>query len=100
MAGLCNADKIKKQSLYDIGYEYLCNNFHKFKESNKIKIAIAILNIFEKDDSKTKSDIRQIVVMNDIIKNDKPVRYNLGQANSAGDAENPGQVGPNTDQPG
>jgi len=89
MANLSNADKLAKQTLYQIGYDYLCNNFHKFKQANKIKIAISVLNIFEKDDSKTKADMRQIVVMNDVIKNNQPLRYDIGQADSAGDVKDP-----------
>lgn len=46
-------ERIEKETLYEIGYKYLCDNFHKFKEQNKIKVALAILSIFEKDGSKT-----------------------------------------------
>lgn len=51
-----------KQTLYSIGYEYLCNNFHKFNEANKIKIALSVLGIFNKDDSKTKQGDTYITV--------------------------------------
>lgn len=78
MANLSNADKLAKQTLYQIGYDYLCDNFHKFKEANKIKVAISVLNIFEKDDSKTKNDLKQVVIMNDIIKDHNPLRYSIG----------------------
>lgn len=53
MADLTKREKLAKGTLYEIGYEYLRNNFHKFNERNKIKVAISILSIFEKDDSKT-----------------------------------------------
>ena len=46
---------IAKESLYTIGYEYLRENFHKFKEDNKIRVATDILKIFNKDDSKTQT---------------------------------------------
>lgn len=100
MAALHPSDKIAKGTLYQIGYDYLCNNFHKFKEANKIRVAIAILNIFEKDDSKTKQDIRQIVVMKDVTKNGEPVRYNLGQADTSGNIEDTGQARPDTHEAG
>ena len=51
------ADKLASKTLYAIGYDYLCDNFHKFKMSNKIKVSLAILNIFEKDDSKTRPNV-------------------------------------------
>jgi len=54
MADLTKREKIAKATLYELGYEYLRDNFHKFKQQNKIKVAISILQIFEKDDSKTK----------------------------------------------
>lgn len=57
MADLTKREKLAKASLYDIGYEYLRKNFRKFNERNKIKVAIAILSIFEKDDSKTKPEL-------------------------------------------
>lgn len=49
-------ETIAGQSLYQIGYKYLCDNFHKFNERNKIKVSLCILSIFEKDDSKTKTN--------------------------------------------
>ena len=63
MADLNLTEKIAKKSLYEIAYEYLCDNFHKFKQQNKIKVAIAILNIFEKDDSKTKPDGEKVIII-------------------------------------
>lgn len=53
MGEITKREKLAKASLYQIGYEYLRDNFHKFSEPNKIRVAISILQIFEKDDSKT-----------------------------------------------
>jgi len=53
MARVSKPEIAASKSLYEIGYKYLCDNFHKFKETQKIRVAIAILQIFEKDDSKT-----------------------------------------------
>lgn len=83
MADLSKCEKVSRGTLYEIGYKYLCDNFHKFKEANKIKVAIAILNIFEKDDSKTKADMRQIVVMNEIKRGETPMRFNIGEPEHA-----------------
>ena len=99
MPGIYKAEKMAKCSLYEIGYKYLCDNFHKFNEANKIKVSIAILNIFEKDGSKSKSDMRQIVVMNDVVKNGQPVRYNFERTEDAGATEDSGQTRPDINQP-
>ena len=57
-------------------WSYLDDNFHKFSEPNKIKIA---LELCKKDIPQEVSGLsQQIVVMNDIIKNDQPMRYNIG----------------------
>lgn len=53
MARVSKPELAASKSLYEIGYKYLCDNFHKFKTAQKIKVAISILQIFEKDDSKT-----------------------------------------------
>ena len=45
-------EKKFKKELYTIGYEYLRNNFHKFSQANKIRIAISILQILNKNVSK------------------------------------------------
>jgi hypothetical protein len=57
MAEITKREKLAKASLYDIGYEYLRRNFHSFSQANKIRVAISILQIFEKDDSKSKAEI-------------------------------------------
>ena len=57
---------------------YLNDNFHKFSESNKIRIALALA---QKDipQEMTGMDMRQVVVMGEIKKNDDPVRFNIGE---------------------
>ena len=41
--------------------------------------------------------IQQIVVMNDVVKNGQPLRYNLGQALATGASEDSGQARPDSD---
>lgn len=53
MASLSKRAKLERESLYNIGYEYLRKNFYKFSEQNKIKVAISIIQILNKDDSKS-----------------------------------------------
>lgn len=44
-------DKVARRSLYQKGYEYIDDNFHKLNEKNKLKVALAIIQIFAKNDS-------------------------------------------------
>jgi len=96
MAEITLKEKIAKQTLYEIGYEYLRDNFHKLSDHTKVRVSIEMLKIFNKDDSKTKNDMQQIVIMNDIQKNGIPLRYNLGQSFIPSDVEDPGQARPDT----
>ncbi len=41
-------EKINQRTLYQIGYQYLIENFHKFKEDNKIKVALDVIHIFNR----------------------------------------------------
>lgn len=83
MADLTKREKLEKETLYQIGYEYLRKNFHKLSQSNKIRVAISMLQIFNKDDSKSATDIKQIVVMTEIKKDDNPIRFVIGQNQDA-----------------
>lgn len=38
-------NRMEKESLFEIGYKYLHDNFHKFSEANKIKIALEMVKI-------------------------------------------------------
>jgi len=46
-------ERIARQTLYEMGYEYIRDNFHKFNMENKIRVSMDILKVFNKDDSKT-----------------------------------------------
>jgi hypothetical protein len=39
---------IAKASLYEMGYEYLRDNFHKFNKKNKMRVSIEIVKIYAK----------------------------------------------------
>lgn len=64
MADLTLHDQIYKENLYSIGYKYLCDNFHKLSTANKIRVSISVLQIFNKDGSKTDDGKRLIYVVN------------------------------------
>ncbi len=98
MGRLIRKEQIAHDSLYDKSYVYLRDNFHKFKEAVKVKVAIQMLQIFNKDDSKTAVEMKNIIIMNDVVKNNEPLRYNIGQATNAGVAENSGQDRPDTNE--
>jgi hypothetical protein len=64
-------------------WHYLFDNFHKFSDSNKIKIALAIStkNIPQKVEG---MDQTQVVIMGEIKRADgSPLRYNLGSRNTS-----------------
>lgn len=67
MAALTWDEKLKQKTLYEIGYNYLVQNFSKFKEDNKIRIALDVISIFNKDGSKTQGN-KQIIY---VIANDR-----------------------------
>ena len=58
-------------------WEYLDNNFHKFSEANKIKVVLALCtkNVAQEVEGVT---AQQIIVMNDIRKQEEPLRFNIG----------------------
>ena len=40
-------ERIQKTTLYQMGYKYLCDNFHKFSNDQKIKIALEAYKLNE-----------------------------------------------------
>lgn len=42
---LTRREKIAKQTLFEVGYEYLLKNFSKFSTQQKIKIALELVKI-------------------------------------------------------
>ena|SRR3990167_9446150 len=81
MAQLTKRQKLEKASLYELSYEYLRKNFHKFKESVKIRVAISMLQIFEKDDSKTPVQILNITnLIREINQESSQKRFEISYA--------------------
>ena len=59
-------------------WSYLHDNFHKFNDTNKIKIALALAT----KDIPTEVEgmnMQNIVMMGEIKKNAEPLRYNIGE---------------------
>lgn len=64
MARLSKRETLERQTLYEISYEYIRKNFHKFNDRNKIKVAISMLQIFDKEGQKaTQGDARPIQIV-------------------------------------
>lgn len=67
--------KKKQATLYSLTHDYLIENFHKFTETNKIKIALGIVSKMapqQVDGSHT------VTKMTTVIKDGQPLEYNLG----------------------
>lgn len=73
-------EKAVKELFLGKCWQYLDDNFHKFTEANKIKIALALAT---KDLPQEVSgmNMRQIVMMGEIKKGEEPLRFNIGEAN-------------------
>ena len=83
----------KERSIRDIFirkcWSYLHDNFHKFNESNQIKIA---LTLAQRDmPEKVEGMSQQVVIMGEIKRQGSPVRYNLG-TNFAEASSDPGEA--------
>lgn len=72
-----NEQKKAKLELLNKTWTYLNDNFHKFTESNKIRIALA-LNLKDMPTEVEGMNVQQVVMMGEIKKGDNPVRYNIG----------------------
>jgi len=76
-----NQEKADEQSIKKlfIGkcWSYLNGNFHKFNQTNQIKIA---LELVKKDipQEVTGMEMKQIVIMQEIKKDNEPLRFNIG----------------------
>lgn len=64
MPALTWKEKEKQKTLYEIGYQYLVQNFHKFNPDQKIRVALDVIHIFNKDGSKTNDGKKIIYVVN------------------------------------
>lgn len=57
-------------------WDYLDDNFHKLTDANKLKVIVAICG--KTIPQEVVGMNQQVVVVNEIIKNNKPHRYNIG----------------------
>jgi len=70
-------DKTVKELVVGKCWNYFNDNFHKFSEHNKIKIGLALCTK-DMPTEVTGMNITQSVVMGEIKKNLKPMRFNIG----------------------
>jgi hypothetical protein len=85
MSELDHAKKVLdvRNKVINICWEYLYENFHKFTDSNKIKVGLAICtkNIPQQVDGVNPT---QVVIMGEIKRADgSPMRYNLGSRDTS-----------------
>jgi len=73
MSGINKRERVAKQSLYEIGYEYLVSNFHKFSQANKIRIALEIYKKERPDKVENSLDLQNTILLKDIIRKSKEV---------------------------
>jgi hypothetical protein len=69
-------EKTLRELVVETCWEYLRDNFHKFNDTNKLKVALAISAKSLPQEFQGLS--QQIVVMNEIKKNDQPLRFSIG----------------------
>ena len=62
--------------LIGMSWEYLCDNFHKFKEDNRIRIALEITK--KNMPTILEGDITTRIAMGRIEKDGKPVEHKVG----------------------
>ena len=77
MPDITLAEKSKRNMLIGKTWEYLCDNFHKFNEDNRIRIALEIAkkNMPTIIEGEMHNKITQMPM---IQKDDKPVEYKVG----------------------
>jgi len=66
MPALTTEEKLRQKTLYEIGYNYLASHFSKFKTEQKIKVALDVISLFNKDGSKTQDNRAIIYVVNGV----------------------------------
>ena len=86
MANTSKHEKRIKDLFVGKCWEYLNDNFHKFTDTNKIKVALTLV---QKDMPQEIEgmNLQQVVMMGEIKKGEKPLRYNIGSADTPEDTE-------------
>ena len=95
MPDITREEKQARDILIDKSYSYLNDNFHKFTETNKIRVALEII----KKAMPTQLEHSGAITFNEmktIIVHEKPMELNFGeQYRAARDTINPGQANSN-----
>lgn len=71
-------EKAVKELFIGKCWQYLHDNFHKFNEPNKIKIALALATK-DMPQEVNGMNLKQIVMMGEIKKGADPIRFNIGE---------------------
>lgn len=81
MPDITKREKIIRENVINECWQYIQDNFHKFNESNKLKVALAIS--LKSIPQEVEGISQQIVVMNEIKKGETPLRFELGSPANA-----------------
>jgi len=73
---MTSRDKNVREQVLNMCWEYLRDNFHKFSEANKLKAALSLSSRTIPQEVQGVS--QQIIVMNEIKKEDQPLRFHIG----------------------
>lgn len=77
MPDITLAEKSKRNMLIGKTWEYLCDNFHKFSEDNKIRIALEIAK--KNMPTILEGELNQKIVQMGTVKiDDKPMEIKIG----------------------
>jgi len=71
------ASKHIKEKVISNSWDYIHENFHKFNESNKIKIVLAIIT--KNMPTVIEGEVTNVVKMPMIEKDSKPLEHNIGK---------------------
>ena len=74
----------KREEVLDMCWSYLRNNFHKFRQSEKIRILTALCT--KSIPQKVEGDFTHTVIMDEIKVDNAPLRFNIGNPNSSKDS--------------
>lgn len=69
-------DRIATQQLVDMSKKYLHDNFHKFSDTNKIKIALALIT--KSMPTQLEGEVTSKIVMEKVTVGNRVMEYSLG----------------------
>ena len=78
---------VRREEVLNMCWAYLRDNFHKFRQSEKIRLLTALCT--KTIPQQIQGISQQIIIKNEIIKNGQPYRYNIGTPEPQEDTRSP-----------